>query len=381
MDYCVTSNQIGNYVPSSGGGGSGGVTTRNIDCVTLDADTVTCNSLTIDGVVVDTSLQDIVAATQHQTATPSITTFSSNVDVDQVYSTTLLTDNIQAPTGTLTINSAVTTTSSVTSATSINVNNTTATTGAVPLASFTAANQTSGTTALYLGKNTSAQHNALALTYNFSASPSNYAQLSLTYSTAGPKIYSNSVDIPSSLTVKSNLVNPRVIGTLTSVTGAGPFNFTWFGNYTGVRKVIMNLVDIMVETGVNNNCPVISVGSGNQYLTGTADTYRGASYGNNGASTIQWDKPGGIPIWNVWTLANTTTKISGSVEFTYAGTYSGTKEMWSVKGNLSSVLSGTYVCNLAGTVYMSDLYPTLSSIQLRKYMSNFLSGSVNVLYY
>lgn len=378
MNYCLPSNQIGNYVPS--GGGSGNYSTRNIDCVTLDADTVTCKYLTIDGVDVNTNLQNIVTATQHQSASPSLTTFTGNMDVDQVYTTTLLTNNIQAPTGTLTINSPVVSTSSITSSTSINVNNTTATTGTVPVGSFMASSQTSGTTVIYLGKDITTANNALALTYNYSTSPSNYAQLSLTFSTAGPKIYSTYVDIPSSLTVKGNPINPRVPGTLTTTTGAGPFSFTWLNVYSNIRKVIMNLTDVSVVDGVTNNCPVISVGSGNQYLTSTANTYIGATWGNNAASTIQWDKPGGIPIWNVWTLDYTKIKISGSIEFTYGGT-SGTQQIWSVKGMLVSTYSGNYYCNLSGTVYMSSLYPVLTSIQLRKYQSNFASGNVNILYY
>jgi len=378
MDYCLPANQIGNYVSS--GGGSGTVSTRNIDCVTLDADTVTCTELTIDGVAVDTNLSDIISATQHQTATASQTNFTGNVDVDQIYSSTLLTDNIQAPSGNLTVNSPLVTTSSVTSNTSLNVNSA-ATTGTVAVGSFLAPNQTAGTTAIYLGKNTTNQYDALAITYNISASPSNYAQMSLTYSTAGPKIYSTSVDIPSTLTVKNNTLNPRVVGTLQTTSGAGPFSFTWFNVYTNVRKIVINLVDVWMSTGVANNCPLISVGSGNQYITNTANTYVGGCWGNNASSTIPWLAPGGIPIWNVWTVDQTKIKISGSIELTYGGTYTGTQQMWSVKGMVVSTYNGTYYCNIAGTVYMSSSYPTLTSVQLRKYASDFTSGSINVLYY
>jgi hypothetical protein len=378
MDYCLASNQIGNYVSS--GGTPSNYQTRNIDCVTLDADTVTCNKLTVDGVEVDTELQDIVAATQHQTASASMTTFTDSVDADQIYCSALLTNNIQGPSGLITLNSPVTCTSTLTSSTSITVNNTTATTGATPLGNFLASAQTSGTSAIYIGKDTTTANNALVLSYNYS-SP-NYAQISLTGSTAGPKIYSTSVDIPSSLTVKSQIVNPRVIGTLTTTTGAGPFSFAWYTNYTNIYKVVVNFTDVIMASNATNNTPLLSVGYNGNYLVNSAGMYDGACWGNNAASTIPWLTPGGIYLWNVVTHDNTRVKITGSIELTYAGNHTGSQQMWTVKGMLvSSVGAYTYYVNTAGSIFMPATHPTLNCVQMRRYAVDFTSGYMNVLYY
>lgn len=381
MDYCLASNQIGSYVDA------GYISTRNIDCVTLDADTVTCTNLTIDGVEIDTNLTNIMSATQHQTATtnPQTTTFTGEVNADQILAASMLTDNIQAPSGTLTVNSPLTTSSSFTANNTISVNNTTAT-STTQLAQLYAPNQTSGATGVLVGKNSSSL-NSLALQhyYTASGSTSNYGQIALA-NQPGPQIYSTYTNIPNQLQINGAVALPRQIGTITTMTGAGPFSFTAAaGADPSVQKFVISIVDMNIN-GTTNAVPFLRWGYNGSFQNNAAG-YTGFNWGNNAGATIQWNTGlNGIPLWNSNNLPASPASyfISGTIECTFAG-FVGGYQKWTVRGYIGTPnmvsTAGPYWVYISGYMTTYSGFPRINGMQIIKNSTNFTSGYCNILYY
>jgi hypothetical protein len=381
MSYCVPANQIGSYAPS----GSGNIATRNIDCVTIDADTADITNLTIDGLSVSSNLTTALDATQNQTATasPQTTTFTGSVTADQIYTNTLLADTITAPSGTLTINNNVTSSGSVTSSSSINVNNTTAT-STTQLAQFLEPNQTSGATGIVIGRNTSSLNSfALQHYYTSSGSTSNYGQLALA-NQSGPQIYNTYTNIPNILQIGGVITIPRQIGTLATLTGSGAVTFPFsFSTTPNVQRIVFNIVD-MIGNGAANSVGLVQYGYNGTYVTTTASTYVGMTYGNNGGATLVWGNTG-IPLWNNTTSLNTNYKISGSIEFTLAGVV-GTTQRWVVKGMLGTPdivsTAGYYYCYFQGVINCNATQLSINNMRLSMQAASVLTGGYcNVMYY
>lgn len=376
MDYCVAGNQIGTYAPSGGD-----ISTRNIDCVTLDTDTAIVENLTVDGLNIGGDLSRIISATQNQTSStnPDTTTFSGSVTADQVYTNTVLVDNITAPSGTLTINNNTTSTGTLTTTGAISVSNSTAT-SSTQLASFLEPNLTGGTTSIVLGKNTSS-NNAVVIQHSFTStgSTSNYAQIALA-NQSGPQIYSTYTNIPNQLQVGGVIAIPRQIGTLTTLTGTGavafPFSFTTTPN---VNRIVFNVVD-MVGNGAANSVGFLQYGSNGSYVAASGGVYDGITYGNNGGATLVWGNTG-IPLWNNTSGLNNTFKISGCVEFTLAGSETGFQR-WVVKGMMGSPTSPYYYVYFQGTVKCVTGFPSITNLRLSMQAASALTGGFcNIMYY
>jgi len=75
-DYCASRNQIKTYAPTASA--SNTLFAKNIDCVTLEADLVACDTLTVQGVDLS-GVTDLTTKTQYQTASGNTTTFAGNV--------------------------------------------------------------------------------------------------------------------------------------------------------------------------------------------------------------------------------------------------------------------------------------------------------------
>lgn len=87
-NFCTPSNRIGSYVSSSSSTTTQNIITKNIDCVSLDADLVATDQLTVQGVDLS-NYPDIVDKTQNMTSTPQGTSFSgpltaSSLNVTQI---------------------------------------------------------------------------------------------------------------------------------------------------------------------------------------------------------------------------------------------------------------------------------------------------------
>lgn len=100
MDYCNASNQIGSFVPS--GTLTQNIITKNVDCVSLEADLVSCDTLTIKGVEYPQSIDSVISATQHQSAVTNpyaLTTFASSLSASEVTTPGQITTNTINPYG------------------------------------------------------------------------------------------------------------------------------------------------------------------------------------------------------------------------------------------------------------------------------------------
>jgi len=104
-DVCNLANRIGTYAPSSSSAVNVNLLSKNVDAVTVEANLVACDALTIGGVPITTvsaeKVQNITAAT------PAQTTFNGQVTMTDLSTTQIETDTIIPKTGTsLTITDA-----------------------------------------------------------------------------------------------------------------------------------------------------------------------------------------------------------------------------------------------------------------------------------
>jgi hypothetical protein len=101
MDVCNAANRIGTYVPAASSGGttptSWTITStetstvnqqiKNIDAVSVEANLVSCNALTIAGQPITGGLATLTEKTQNQTATAGTTTFTGTVNAESFNAT------------------------------------------------------------------------------------------------------------------------------------------------------------------------------------------------------------------------------------------------------------------------------------------------------
>lgn len=88
-DYCASRNQIKTYAPATA---SNTLFAKNIDCVSLDADLVACDTLTVQGVDLS-GYTDVLSKTQYQTASANNTTFAGNVTTSGVSTSQIAANN------------------------------------------------------------------------------------------------------------------------------------------------------------------------------------------------------------------------------------------------------------------------------------------------
>jgi hypothetical protein len=136
MDYCAAKNQIKSYAPSSSSGTTVTLFAKNIDCVTLEADLVACDALTIQGQPISVSaVPDVIDKTQNMSAIANETTHTGNfigadlqttriTPIDTSTGLSLLGNSTVS--GTLGVTGATTLTGAVTAASNITMSGTSA---------------------------------------------------------------------------------------------------------------------------------------------------------------------------------------------------------------------------------------------------------------
>jgi hypothetical protein len=410
MDYCLAVNQIGNYAPASGGGGGSccdPLVVKNIDCVSLESDTVTCNNLTIDGnPITASSISDLQAKTQNQTATalPPTTSFGGKLQVEDLNvvggsltTLTLNTDTIQPFTSgsTIAINAPISVTGSITSGDRLSVNNTTSTTGTT-LASFFQTKlgdttpQTTQATSIVLGKSTNAGESAYIRYTRDTNSTNNNLGFGVTgYNPV--QIFSSYMNIPTELRIVNNILRPRITTSIGTLSGS---QVTLVSSLptpaAGLRRVIIMLKGLQRSTTAP---PYILF---NDTLATTA-TYAGVTWGNNTTTTQAWSSgTSGIKLWNATTTpaaqSGYTIAFDMTINLDYMGTIGGL-ETWTVSGqgndhqtNISTptLTTSIYWVNFSGTVNLKTAGVSLSSLLIRAVSADtgtFQAGSYSVMYY
>lgn len=366
MDYCSKVNQIGNYAPSCGSGGVDPFVVKNIDCVTLEANSITTSALTINGNPIDDILTNISTKTQYQTATSTpypTTSFSGQLVADNIIvndgffeSSNFKTNTLLPYTSGITFNTGIVVNGSVSCKTSLLVNDT-ASSGDV-VAQFLQPSLGSATSTIEFGKD-STSSNCGEIFFNRDAVTTANTHCGIRmkgYVDNGIKIYSDKVVFPKPLYIGSSVtqVVPRYLQTLNDF---GPSAITYTIDSTlGIKRVVISFSD---WKKLNSTSTTIAVprltftGSG-----GATVNYAGISVGNNTGQYQYWGSSY-IPLWNNTTYPATATYVyNGIIELTSMGIITGAGERWNITGNIAAYnpdnLAGAdYYCHFNGSVSLT----------------------------
>lgn len=399
MDYCDPNSFIGNfdpnYLPSSGG--TNLINTKNIDCVSLESNTIITDNLTIGGEPFDVNvLTDLETKTQNQSATAGSTVFTGTLTGDTISTSSLLTNGLAAKNASqITVTAPITSTGSITAGTQLLVNSTSATSD--PLAQFFKSTMTTGTNvAVQLGRNSTT---AGLFEYDYTGvSTTNYVTIKPVGAQYGPQVTTQGTYVPNKLYVANNEVIPRYLPQTSAIALTTLSNAeVYWGAFSGVKRVVISFIAALpkakgaaASTTTYIQLGYSATGSTKTWLASTpaAGVYLGSSTGNNGSGIVGWDLNSGtqvypgIACWNVQAGPADTTGISGQVELTYAGTQvSTTQQVWGVSGTIVNTAGpGVYYTSLAGIIKCPAAMPVLNCIRIGSFVG-FDSGHVNYLFY
>lgn len=397
MDYCNKDYQIGTYAPvTSSSGGSYPNEFTSVDCVSLEANSITCDTLTIDGEVWNTTETDSIGQkTVNQSATldPSVTTFIGTLYADEidvgtgeissytVYADTLTpssstTLNVNAPLG---VYDTITCTNSVTIA---NLNSTGSNVLAVfvqPLLPAT------NSLKVRFGKSSSVTDECAELSFTHTSTPSstNYMSLHLLnrQNTSAVRVYPTYTDVIGELRVNNYPVISRIMSNYTTLSGAMSPTLQ-----SSIPTNATRIVICITNCKKDNLGPiaVTPLTSG----TPTSLTVEGMVWGNNGSSIYNWTNTTtprtSMFLWNAASLpADETNKpryYSYTIVLTYMGSVGG-YETYTIDGHGSESQSQYYI-SMSGRMTASATGQKITSIQLnRNDTGSFTSGYASVQYY
>lgn len=376
MDYCDPDSFIANFATTPG---TTDLETKNVDCVSLESDTVTCTHLTINGQDIVPLLVQAVEDTQFQstTAIPAATIFAGKVVVNEaVYVPNVDTDTITVRTvgGDITIGSSLFTgTVEFENTVFIRTTTTTTTSSTLMVLQPNAGLNTQQT--IVVGK-AQTTNNYAQLKFNYITSGSavtNYGELSVSNNN-GLQVYSNYINIPSGqeIRVAGNTMWPkRNVNTTTgvSLTSAATVNLSMSTSYAFTstdcpKHVVFSFYNLDINNNVKT--PIIRLCTSNilDYAT-TPAVFQGITVGSNGSNILEWGDNAtnyigaGIPLWQRnWPGAGYS--CSGKVEMvlmqmTTTGTTI-TSTIWAISGNVhaySSSSGNRFMNTLSGTMYMN----------------------------
>lgn len=398
MDYCASGNQISNY--STSGGCCDPLVVKNIDCVTLEANNIDTNSLTVNGDLISDDITALENKTQFQSASSvtNTTTFTGTLSADsvkvntgQVSTPALVTNTIQPMTTSVNFNSDLVVNGTMTTGSPFTVSDT-ATTGSSTTANFIQPNLTTGVaTQILVGKDDSNNFNSAEIGFRrpTATAADNYAYFGLRGANdAGIRVYSTYVHFPTELRIGTTpstgvIVAPRLNGVIQNASQMVGSNTSV--NWTIPSANVKNTRRIVVM--VNGMKKKANTGSPLLYSNGTP-TYTGTTWGNQGASTQVWDATG-IRIWNGPYPLTTTYTFNGAIEYSYLGVVN-SRETWAISGNISCPQNTTptstdYYAIISGVVQMG-LGETLTNLYMMlpagdTSIVSDMAGTMNVLYY
>ena len=395
MDYCSASNQISNY-SSSEGCCCDPLVVKNLDCVTLEANTINTNNLTVDGNLISDDITSLESKTQFQNAnaTTSTTTFTG----------TLSADTIKASTGQVSVPAVVTNTIQPLGGTTVNFNSNLAVTGTVTSGNFTVTDpassgpsttanflmpnlSTGASTQILVGKDDTNTANSVEMGYyRDSVEANSYGYLQLrNVSNSAVRVFSTYVHIPGELRIAnntaSNIINPRTNGALHNATSLAPVGQTLSWTIPSTKNIKRLIVMLNQFTKKPNTNPLL-------LSTNGVSTYTGTTWGNQGNSSKIWTSDG-VELWNGPFPLAATYSISGAIEITYFQ-YNNSRHTYAINGQLScphtSNPSATHYYSIISGIIQLPTATELSSLRLTlpsgdTTVSGDLSGSMSVLYY
>lgn len=378
MNYCDPDSFIGNFAPASGGGGgTGTLDTKNIDCVSLESDEVICDHLTIDGQDVIPLLASASQAILYQstTAIPQSTNFAGRVFVSESLSTpNVVTDNIASltPATDITVGSCVFV-GTVEFGNTVYIRTIT-TTNTNPTLLVLQPNATTNTTqTIQIGKSVATNNYAqLKFNYLLANSTTNYAELSVG-TNPGLQVYPSYVNIPSlqeirvqgtTMWPKRNVYATNAVTVNTSNIANLSFSSAYtFSTINNPKHVVLSFHNLEINNSVNTPIIRLCYNSNSDY-SGSPANFLGQTTGTNGTNMLSWGNNAsnyngaGIPLWQRnW--PGTGWKAYGKVEMvlmsmsTSGNTITG--QIWAITGNVCAIKTSDgskFMNTLAGTMVM-----------------------------
>lgn len=397
MDYCQSANQISTY--STNACCCDPLVVKNIDCVTLEANNIDTNSLTVGGDLISDDITALENKTQFQTANAvtNTTSFAGTLSADtiqlstgQISTPAVVTNTIQPISTTVSFNSDLSVNGTVTTGSPFTVSDT-ASTGPTTTANFIQSNLGAGSsTQIVVGRDDTNNFNSVEIGYSRPPSGTdNFAYMRLKGdNNTGIRVYSSYVQCPGELRIGTTpssgiIVNPRTNGVIQNAS-------QMVGNNTSVNWTIPSALNKQIRrviVMVNGLKKKVNTGSPILYSNGTP-IYTGASWGSQSAATTVWDSVG-IRIWNTNYPLSTTYTINGAIELTYMGNPNG-KETWVIAGQMScpentTPTSTDYYAWITGRIEMAtgeqltNLYVRLPTGDTS--VVGDMAGTMSVLYY
>lgn len=393
MDYCNKANQIQTYSPADNMTGN----FKNIDCVSLESDAITCDTLTINGEPWDNSEIDLInqkLVNQTVSSNPASTTFSGTLFADDIEVTSgeISSSNVYCDTlrgmGTATpffsppvnVNAPLLINGSVTSSDSLTVTNSSTTADPV-IAEFFQPNMFSGSSVkIQLGKSISTDQCGELSFNNTSSSNTNYLSLNLLgrQTSSAVRVYSTYVDVIGELRSNNFTIVPRSLSNVTTLSGA--VSPTLISNIPTTATRIVIMITDMSKTTLG---PIAIT----PYTSGSPNscTVNGSVWGNNAASTFSWNNLSFLHLWNNASYPpenppGAVRSFSYTIIITYMGLIGGF-HTYTVDGQGSESLFPYYI-SMGGKIASNTAGSKITTIQLnRADTGSFISGYASVLYY
>lgn len=404
MNYCDPDSFIGNFAPATSG--SGTIDTKNVDCVSLESNTVTCSHLTIDGQDIIPNLTQAVNATRYQTtaSVPISTQFAGNVYVNEsLYTPNCLVGNIASYTANtdITIGSSVFI-GEVTFESNVYIRTVGTTSTAASLMVLQPNALTNTSQSIQIGRSvTTNNYGSLKFNYLAANSTTNYAELSVG-TNSGLQVYSTYINLPSTMDMRLNgyTIWPKrnVFATnASSITSSATTNLSFSTAYTHTtvncaRHVVFSFVDVEITDAVKTPCLRLCYNADSDYSASAAN-FNGVTGGTNGTTnSLLWGTNAsnysgtGIPLWQRnWPGAGY--KLSGKIDMVLMSmSASGTTitgQVWSITGTVNAIKSDKtiiYTDTLAGSMNMNDSTRPCFRYLSVQWQTIPTSGTVNLMH-
>lgn len=396
MDYCNKDYQIGTYAPTTSS--SGGTTTtgdfKNIDCVSIESDSITCTALTIDGEpwnndVISTISQKV--RNQSATSDPS-TSFNGilkcddiNVASGEVSSYDITCDTLR-PIGTNTevsVYEPLSVSGSITSTDSMTVTNSSSLGDQVIAGFYQPLLNSSNDVKMQLGKSALSTDQCGELQFSHTSIPStnNFASIHLLNrnTTSAVRVYPSYVNVLGELRGSTFTILPRTYSSVTTFSGTSdPTLITSIS--TSARRIVITITNCKITSPGLNPISIAPVTSG---TTASTCTVTGSVWGNNAASTYSLTG-NRIHMWNATTYPADESGKPRTYTYTLIITHLGTVggfETYSIDGQGHDYQSQYYI-NMGGTIKADEAGKKISRIDVyRNNTQTFASGNASVVYY
>jgi len=360
VDPCDPSSYISQYNTNTGN------MFKSVECVSLEADTITTTDLVLGGVSVDSEITIETQKTQNQSTSlsqPNITYFAGTIQTPSYNSpggivnasSSVETDQIS---GNTTISGTLSSTNQLLSENNISATNTTNTTGANVFNFFQPnlnANTTNAAELIIGAKNENFKCGSLSFDYISSGNSLNGCTMKVKGGTVNMGTYNqfskvNNGDIR--VGPSNTLVNPRITSSLyTFANNRISSEISWDAT-KNIQRITVNIADLIINANTGSVSLQFGSNPGLLYVNNPS-SYQGLTYTQiegQADESIAWPGDGIRLFTNSAPLTETGGSSAGTITLTKMGNV-GNFERWTIFGTLNSPFSsgfGDYVTNYTG---------------------------------